>query len=333
MRAVYLARYPNRFGCLQPSFYLVLDTILSNLIPTILYSPRICLSDNNCRPIDGYCQARGVSFLDTLHRLLVFSCGSVAVLALQCNRLSAMTPKELEGVIVKVAMLSQKELKAARVRANEAIGKLSNASKLPKKTRTGCSISTGSSFSTSAYDCRTGSKLRKVSGSVCSTCYACKGRQNFPQNQKAYRNRTALYLAQGPKLWAENLANAIESDSDFRFFDSGDITDYAMLRAIVTVAELRPDVRFWLPTKEYADVQRLRSEGVAIPSNLCVRLSVPMLDSDVPKYGVRSVVYRNASDVPKNAHICECSKGVRTECGDCRACWDSSVAVVCYLAH
>lgn len=231
-----------------------------------------------------------------------------------------------------LSTVSKREAIAARKRANLAIGKLSNASKLPKKTRTGCNISTGSSFSTSAYDCRTGSKLRKVPGSVCSTCYACKGRQNFPQNQKAYRNRTALYLA-NPEAWTANLATAIEPDTDFRFFDSGDITDYAMLRAIVKVAELRPDVRFWLPTKEYADVMRLRAEGVAIPSNLCIRLSVPMLDSDVPEYGTRSIVYRKASDVPANAHICECSKGIRTECGDCRACWDSAVEVVCYLAH
>ncbi len=229
--------------------------------------------------------------------------------------------------------LTSKELRAARKRANAAIGKLSNASKLPKRTRTNCSISTGSSFSTSAYDCRTGSKLRKIAGSVCSTCYACKGRQNFPANQAAYRNRTELYRTLGADVWADNLANAIESDSDFRFFDSGDLTDYAMLRAIVKVAELRPDVRFWLPTKEYADVQRLKREGIAVPANLCVRLSVPMLDSDAPEYGTRSVVYRNASEVPAHAHICECSKGVRTECGDCRACWDSSVEVVCYLAH
>jgi hypothetical protein len=229
--------------------------------------------------------------------------------------------------------------KKALQAANLAIGKLSNASKLPKKTRAGCNISTGSSFSTSAYDCRTGSKLRKIAGSVCSTCYACKGRQNFPKNQEAYRNRTALYFKLGADAWADNLCAAIEPDSDFRFFDSGDLADYAMLRAIVQVAARRPDVRFWLPTKEYADVQRLQTEGVAIPSNLCIRVSVPMLNQDIPNYGIRSVVFEDAAQVPDGASICPCSTGDRSTCDGtgaqvaCRNCWDSNVQVVCYLKH
>lgn len=223
--------------------------------------------------------------------------------------------------------------------ANAAIGKLSNASKLPKKTRTGCNISTGSSFSTSAYDCRTGSKLRKVAGSVCSTCYACKGRQNFPKNQEAYRKRTALYFSLGATEWARHLESAIEPDTDFRFFDSGDLADYAMLRAIVQVACNRPDVRFWLPTKEYADVQRLQAEGIAIPSNLCIRVSVPMLNQDCPAYGVRSVVFEDAANVPEGASVCPCSTGERSTCDGtgsqavCRNCWDSNVQVICYLKH
>lgn len=236
--------------------------------------------------------------------------------------------------------------KKALQAANAAIGKLSNASKLPKRTRTGCSISTGSSFSTSAYDCRTGSKLRQIAGSVCSTCYACKGRQNFPKNQEAYRNRTALYFELGPDKWTEALSAAIEPETDFRFFDSGDLADYAMLRAIVQVACNRPDVRFWLPTKEYADVSKLRKEGIAIPSNLCIRVSLPMLNQDSESYGVRSVVFEGnqADKVPQGAAICPCSlpkdnPNHRDTCDgtgtqeSCRNCWDNSIAVVCYMKH
>ena len=48
--------------------------------------------------------------------------------------------------------------------AKEITGSLTRTSKMP-----------GLSYSLPAWECKTGSKLRKVKGSVCASCYALKG--------------------------------------------------------------------------------------------------------------------------------------------------------------
>lgn len=160
----------------------------------------------------------------------------------------------------------------------------------------------------------------------------------MPSVQASYNRRMQAYRDLGPQAWSDAMVAAIDENADFRFFDSGDLADYAQLLAIVDIARRRQDVRFWLPTKEYADVARLRRENVDVPSNLVIRLSVPMLNQDAPEYGTRSVVFdaSRRAEIPQNAQVCHCSEpenpGPAT-CGDCRNCWDSNVEVVCYLAH
>ena len=48
--------------------------------------------------------------------------------------------------------------------AKEITGSLTRTSKMP-----------GLSYSLPAWECKTGSKLRKIKGSVCASCYALKG--------------------------------------------------------------------------------------------------------------------------------------------------------------
>ncbi len=54
------------------------------------------------------------------------------------------------------------------------------------------------SYSTSARDCKTGSKLRKIPGSVCHGCYAYKGRYNS-RNVKASHARNLESCS--PREW------------------------------------------------------------------------------------------------------------------------------------
>ena len=48
--------------------------------------------------------------------------------------------------------------------AKKITGSLTRTSKMP-----------GLSYSLPAWECKTGSKLRKIKGSVCASCYALKG--------------------------------------------------------------------------------------------------------------------------------------------------------------
>ena len=47
----------------------------------------------------------------------------------------------------------------------------------------------GFSTSLSAFDCKVGSKLAKVEGSVCSKCYAFNGNYQYPGVKQAHQNR------------------------------------------------------------------------------------------------------------------------------------------------
>jgi len=66
--------------------------------------------------------------------------------------------------------------------ANNIVGGLSETYKMPCK-----------SYNIPAELCITGSKLRKINNSVCSDCYACKGRYNFGNVQNALRTVTYYY--------------------------------------------------------------------------------------------------------------------------------------------
>ena len=58
----------------------------------------------------------------------------------------------------------------------------------------------GFSTSLSAFDCKVGSKLAKVEGSVCSKCYAFNGNYRYPGVKNAHQLR--LQALQHPQ-WVE----------------------------------------------------------------------------------------------------------------------------------
>ncbi len=66
--------------------------------------------------------------------------------------------------------------------ANRITGGLSKPSKMP-----------GPAYNLPAIRCKTGSKLRKIKGSVCYGCYALKGRYCFPNVQKALERVTNIH--------------------------------------------------------------------------------------------------------------------------------------------
>ena len=78
----------------------------------------------------------------------------------------------------------------------EKVGGLSKPSKMP-----------GYGYSISAKKCHVGSRLRKIENSVCSTCYALKGRYVFDNVKKAHANRfRAMKRKEHMKKYARNYA-------------------------------------------------------------------------------------------------------------------------------
>lgn len=186
----------------------------------------------------------------------------------------------------------------------------------------------GFSTSLSAFDCKVGSKLAKVEGSVCSKCYAFNGNYRYPGVKNAHQLR--LQALQHPQ-WVEAMTLLIghytdPNDPYFRVHDSGDLQSVAHLMLWVKVAQNLPSIQFWMPTKEYKMYREGKSLVANWPENLVIRLSAPMIGKVPP---------RSFGDLPTSTvaasmgFACEAYKR-DNKCDDCRACWAPSVKNIDY---
>jgi len=199
------------------------------------------------------------------------------------------------------------------MKTNEAlkiVGGLSKPSKMP-----------GWAYGLPAAECKTGSKLVKIPGSVCSGCYALKGCYVFPVVQAAQYRR--LEATKSP-LWVGAMALLINSkkSKEFRWHDSGDVQDEEHLLKIFAVCKLTPDVKHWMPTRE-AWVKAFLPE---CPENLIIRFSMPMIDQ------AAAGGWANTSTVVSAGATCPAPKQ-NNECKDCRACWNKDVKNIAYGKH
>ena len=214
--------------------------------------------------------------------------------------------------------------------AERIAGKLSYPSKMP------CP-----SWGLSPLRCKTGSILRKQKGTVCSRCYACKGRYQFPAPFfKQEKHYDGLYHPQ----WVEAMVTLIEATSTryFRWFDSGDLQSRLHLVKIICIATRLPKVEFWLPTQEIRLIRRL---SLPIPKNLTIRYTLPMINTkQVPNRWPyqAEVVEPDAfinGDVERTSNDkylrCPTTWGPHKSCAEagCRACWNKQVKLIIYRRH
>jgi hypothetical protein len=189
----------------------------------------------------------------------------------------------------------------------------------------------GFSTSLSAFDCKTGAKLAKVSNSVCSKCYAFRNNYLYPNVKSAHKAR--LEALQHPR-WVEGMTRLIghytdKEDPYFRIHDSGDLQSPQHLMMWIDVARNLPWVNFWMPSKEIKWVKEVYKTINIWPPNLTVRLSAPMMGQAPPK----SLQFLPTSTVQSETGF-ECGAPTRgNQCGPCRACWSSKVSNVDYHAQ
>ena len=104
----------------------------------------------------------------------------------------------------------------------------------------------GFAYSTPAHECKTGTKLRAVAGSVCANCYAFeRGRYRFQNVIDAQYKR---FRSLTHPDWVEAMAAQINSKKVkfFRWHDSGDVQNLDHLRRIYAVCRLTPSVKHWM---------------------------------------------------------------------------------------
>ena len=180
--------------------------------------------------------------------------------------------------------------------AKEITGSLTRTSKMP-----------GLSYSLPAWECKTGSKLRKIKGSVCASCYALKG------NYTRYKAiKAAQYVRQ----------------KYFRWHDAGDIQSMEHLYKIFRVCELTPETQHWMPTREAQFLSKIENPTIEVPSNLIIRMSSHMVDQPPVKF------WPWTSTVISGQGVASCpAPKQNNSCGSCRQCWDRSIANVSYGKH
>ena len=192
--------------------------------------------------------------------------------------------------------------------AKKITGSLTRTSKMP-----------GLSYSLPAWECKTGSKLRKIKNSVCSMCYALKG--NYTRYKAIKAAQYVRLDSLKNSLWVAAMVAQIKRQKFFRWHDAGDVQDLDHLKNIYKVCKLTPQIKHWMPTREAWIKDHLENK----PANLVIRFSPPMIGQQNDSWPNSSMV------VLKDASCPAPSQG--NSCGDCRACWDPEVKIVSYGKH
>ena len=171
----------------------------------------------------------------------------------------------------------------------------------------------------------TGVKLQAVEGSVCSGCYAMKGRYRF-KNVKAALNRRLNSL--NHPQWVEAMTVLVSHYSRavpfFRWHDSGDLQGADHLKKIFEVCNATKQVQHWMPTRE-AKLLTLMDPAV-VPKNLIIRMSSHMIDQAPVKF------WPHTSTVVRAGKTCPAQEN-NNMCGSCRQCWSHDVPNVAYPLH
>ena len=193
--------------------------------------------------------------------------------------------------------------------AKKITGSLTRTTKMP-----------GLSYSLPAWECKTGSKLRKIKNSVCASCYALKG--NYVRYSAIKAAQYVRLKSLTNPLWVEAMVTQIKRQKFFRWHDAGDIQSMDHLNKIFEVCRLTPQIQHWMPTRE----AWIKDHLSRCPDNLIIRLSMTMIDQ--PAAGS----WPNTSTVVTTGAKCPAPKQ-GGQCLDCRACWSKDIKNISYSKH
>jgi hypothetical protein len=108
--------------------------------------------------------------------------------------------------------------------------------------------------------------------------------------------------------------------------------DIRLARKILEVCERTPWVKHWIPTRmhKFAKFGLVLARLESLP-NVVIRRSSDSITGETIQGSTTSTI-ATLDTVPQGAVVCEAyTRGGK--CDKCRACWDKSVSVVCYIGH
>ena len=193
--------------------------------------------------------------------------------------------------------------------AKKITGSMTKTTKMP-----------GLSYSLPAWECKTGSKLRKVEGTPCFGCYALKGNYiRYPAIKKAQYYRLASLARDS---WTTAMVSQIKRQKFFRWHDAGDVQSIDHMNKILELVRQTPGTNHWLPTQERPYLAAVET----VPDNLVIRLSGSKINGPAP------TAWAHTSTVVTKGATCPAPKQ-GGKCRTCRMCWTKSVKNVSYGKH
>ena len=193
--------------------------------------------------------------------------------------------------------------------AKKITGSMTKTTKMP-----------GLSYSLPAWECKTGSKLRKVEGTPCHGCYALKGNYvRYPAIKKAQYYRLKSLVRDS---WTTAMVAQIKRQKWFRWHDAGDVQSIDHMNKILEVVRQTPGTNHWLPTQERPYLPAVET----VPDNLVIRLSGSKINGPAP------TAWAHTSTVVTKGATCPAPKQ-GGKCRECRMCWTKSIKNVSYGKH
>ena len=127
------------------------------------------------------------------------------------------------------------------------------------------------------------------------------------------------------KTWITAMVTQIKNQKWFRWHDAGDIQSMEHLEKIFEVCKQTPETMHWMPTREAQFLKTI--DPATVPKNLIIRMSSHMVDQGPVKFWpwTSTVTSTGGASCPAPKQ--------GGKCGDCRACWDSTVDEVIYPEH
>lgn len=165
---------------------------------------------------------------------------------------------------------------------------------------------------------------------ACSGCYATTGNYRFPTVKAPRAHNREDWKRDA---WTTDMVAALQNSRYFRWFDSGDCYDVRLARKILEVMQSTPWCHHWLPTRMYKFAKFLPVFAeMETLQNVVVRFSSDSITGETIPGNTTSTIVPHYEDATETMTPCAAyTRGGK--CGDCRACWDKSVAVIAYPAH
>lgn len=165
---------------------------------------------------------------------------------------------------------------------------------------------------------------------ACAGCYARGGRYHGENVKKPRRENLQDWKTDD---WEDRMVAALERETYFRWFDSGDMYSLSLAKKIYNVMLRAWWVDFWLPTRMYkfAKFQAIIDKMNTLP-NAKVRFSSDSILGEFVKGLHGSTIIASYDDVPAGVKVCEAYQH-EGKCNGCRSCWDKNVDVIAYPVH